>query len=167
MARRRGWRSRVSITAVSRCRGRSSRLCFTAMAKMQSSKAAPQHHCSTKTQGSKPASLLHCNGQDAELETRVSAIYATPRCRAWSLRLSHLYNTKTQSSKPAFSRVRSPCLATFEVGIQQHYNIMPKREAWNPRFNCREAQHLGYNCPHTGSSTAHVMRGVNPIMESF
>ena len=48
----------------------------------------PQHHCNTKTQGSKLASQHHCNGQDAELEARVSAIYVISRRRARSPRLA-------------------------------------------------------------------------------
>ena len=102
------------------------------------------HSHSTKTQGSKPASQHHCNGQDAELEARVSAIYAILRRRAWS-----------------------PRLARFEVGIQQHYNIMPKREVRSPRFNYREALCLGYNCLHYWVNFSHVMRGVNPHCGGF
>jgi len=122
----------IASRVVLRRNGRSTCLNITVMAKTLSLKAAPQHHCSTKCEGWSPRLCFT----------------ARARRRCWSLRLSHLCNTKTQNSKPAFSRVWSPRLARFEVGIQQHYNIMPKCEARNQRFNCREALRLGYNCPH-------------------
>jgi len=104
----------IATSAAPRREGWNPRFKITAMTKTRSIKAASQHYCSTKTRESKIASLLQCNGQDAELETRISAIHAIPRrraqgpCLTWSLMqnlklvcLKRHLNGKTRSSNPA------------------------------------------------------------------
>jgi len=110
--------------------------------KTRGSKPASQHHCKAKTQGSKPASQHHC---------KAKARGSKPASQQSSTPVSQYHNNaKTQGSRPAsniISMTKYRAQARVPTGEEPCVSVI--------------------TTPIAGSSTIHVMRGVNPHYGGF